>query len=355
MGIKPPKAAVTTRKSYTVMMGLKNKWFAFDLSYDWGMTGSIQYSGNIAGQRWKSAGDNKERAYGYGNDQANRLPRADFTQNNSGWAADPILNFSMLTGDGTTASIVYNENGNILKMKQYGLAGVSSTLIDSLTYTYANSGVSNKLLQVKDNATQPTVNLGDFNDKNSSGNDYGYDVKGNLITDLNKGMNGTTGTDHTNTGSNTGVIVYNHLNLPWKITVKNNKGELKGTITYIYDALGNKLEKRTSEAISAYNSNVAKQTQTAYIGSFVYENNVLQFAGMEEGRVRLVQSVVNNGDTALIRLRWEEHRLCHDFTMTLVWRSPGFSTISNHYTCYLLQAVSGKEDDEHQAAVCGAA
>ena len=71
-------------------------------------------------------------------------------------------------------------------------------------------------------------------------------------------------------------IEYNHLNLPYKITVKG-----KGTITYIYDATGNKLEKITDET-----SPTKKQTYTAYSGSYIYENNVLQFFAQEEGRIR---------------------------------------------------------------------
>lgn len=41
-------------------------------------------NGNIAGAKWKSAGDGYERAFGYSYDNANRIIKADFTQNNSG-------------------------------------------------------------------------------------------------------------------------------------------------------------------------------------------------------------------------------------------------------------------------------
>jgi hypothetical protein len=111
--------------------------------------------------------------------------------------------------------------------------------------------------------------LGDFTDKNRTADDY--DDNGNLIYDKNKKITS---------------IEYNHLNLPWKITVNNDDGSPKGTITYIYDATGNKLEKRTSETASTYNNNTAKQTNTTYLSGFVYENNVLQFFSHEEGRVR---------------------------------------------------------------------
>jgi RHS repeat-associated protein len=98
-----------------------------------------------------------------------------------------------------------------------------------------------------------------------------YDANGNLVYDKNKKIT---------------LIEYNHLNLPWRLTVQNDDNSPKGTITYIYDAAGNKLEKRTDEVASTYNNNIAKQTNTSYLGGFVYENNVLQFFGHEEGRVR---------------------------------------------------------------------
>jgi RHS repeat-associated protein len=84
-------------------------------------------------------------------------------------------------------------------------------------------------------------------------------------------------------------IQYNHLNLPWKINVKN-----KGTISYLYDAAGNKLEKLTNEPAATSGSTKT----TSYIAGFVYENNLLQFFGQEEGRIRLVPPVAGgNGGT----------------------------------------------------------
>ena len=262
------------------------KWFAFDLSYDWGMMNVLpQYNGNIAGQRWESGGDNKERAYGYAYDAANRLMKGDFTQNNSGWGADGVLNFDVKMGDGAAAGTAYDENGNIKMMQQWGLKGVSSTQIDKMTYNYSVTELGNRLTKVTEDAAigNTNNNVGDFTDKNRDGtDDYTYDVNGNLTADKNKKITG---------------IIYNHLNLPWQITVTNDDGSAKGTITYIYDAAGNKLEKRVSEVASSSNGNQSKLTQTAYIGGFVYQNNVLQFLSHEEGRIRLVSSIVSGSPT----------------------------------------------------------
>ena len=262
-----------------------NKWFGFDLSYDWGMNAN-QFNGNIAGQRWKSAGDAKERAYGYKYDKANRLLNADFRQYDNGtsaWVADPILNFNVKMGDASTPSTAYDENGNIKQMRQWGVVGAGMKAIDNLTYNYLKTGSSdeltNKLYAVTDEGIQNTK-IGDFLDNNTTGDDYEYDNSGNLTKDKNKRID---------------KISYNYLNLPYKITVNNDGGTLKGTITYIYDAAGNKLEKRVDEAAASSNNNTAKQTVSTYLGAFYYENNVLQFLSHEEGRARLKQTLNASG------------------------------------------------------------
>ena len=108
--------------------------------------------------------------------------------------------------------------------------------------------------------------------------DYTYDDNGNLTIDNNKSISS---------------ITYNHLNLPSVIAVTG-----KGTITYIYDAAGNKQKKVTIENASAANNNIATTTTTTYIGGMVYESktdnnpqtadyaDVLQFGPHEEGRIR---------------------------------------------------------------------
>ena len=52
------------------------------------------------------------------------------------------------------------------------------------------------------------------------------DANGNMVMDVNKGI----------------MIQYNHLNLPRTVTFADGK-----TITWIYDATGRKLQKRTCE------------------------------------------------------------------------------------------------------------
>jgi RHS repeat-associated protein len=279
----------TSATNKTQSQTAADKWFAMDLSYDWGFqnndnTAANQFNGNISGLRWMADGDGEERAYGFSYDKANRLMKGDFTRNlSSTWTKDAIINFDMVMGDGSTPGSAYDENGNILKMQQTGLkltsAGPQSSLVDNISYSYLNSETSNRLRAVTD-ATGTTDNkLGDFTDNNTTGDDYNYDVNGNLKSDKNKRIT---------------LIEYNHLNLPWRITAADASNNTKGTITYIYDATGNKLEKRTNESASSANGNISKVTQTSYLTGFVYENNKLQFFGHEEGRVRLIIPTPDN-------------------------------------------------------------
>ncbi|GAA4314378.1 hypothetical protein GCM10023143_25200 [Compostibacter hankyongensis] len=241
----------------------EGQYFGMELDYDYGFTQS-QYNGNIAGTRWRTAGDDIARAYGYSYDAPNRLTKADFTQQNTtgaSWSQSPA-NFSV-------SGLTYDANGNITHMNQYGLKGTSSPLIDQLTYTYPAN--SNQLSKVADGSNDPSSTLGDFHYSGTKGStDYTYDANGNLISDANKKITS---------------ITYNHLNLPEQITVNG-----KGTIRFTYDAVGNKLRKTVTQTMSP-----VKTTTTDYLEKFVYQQDTLQFLPTEEGRVRYVPA---HGSTA---------------------------------------------------------
>ncbi len=268
------------------MQGASSRWFGMELNYDWGFDNK-QHNGNISGIKWRSRGDGDRRAYGFGYDKLNRLMSGDFSQHNgAAYADNAAINFDMMMGDGnpTNHSLAYDENGNIKLMKQWGVELNSSSQIDNLSYNYTLN--TNKLLNVIDSENDNQTKLGDFRTsslhpvqaKTTATIDYTYDLNGNLKKDLNKDI-GSVSTDG---------IEYNHLNLPWKITVKSASGD-KGTITYVYDATGNKITKTTIEG--------TQNTVTYYSGGFVYEtkshtsttgNDVLQFIGHEEGRTRYI-------------------------------------------------------------------
>ena len=263
-----------------------DKRFGMQLCYDYGFGGSsgnhTYLNGNISGTIWKSVGDGEQRAYGFAYDAANRLLKADFTQNNGGWNTSAGVDFSVKIGDGINYKQGYDPNGNILSVQQEGLKPGGSLLIDDLHYVYFNN--SNKLSKVTDGIPPPfqgEVNLGDFADRNTTGNDYGYDVNGNLVADLNKGLGhqGLTGIDVYS--SEYGAIRYNYLNLPEWIE-KTQDGDVVGTIRNLYDARGKKYRK------IVYNETTT--ASTTYIGAAVYDGQLgaepLQFVSHEEGRIR---------------------------------------------------------------------
>ncbi|HYD21859.1 MAG TPA: RHS repeat-associated core domain-containing protein, partial [Flavipsychrobacter sp.] len=280
-------------KEYVTNPSSNSNHFGQILSYDYGFNAQ-EYNGNIAGVQWRSKGDGEQRAYGFAYDAANRLLKADFTQNNGGWNTSAGIDFSMRMGNGVDPATAYDANGNIRAMLQKGLklggSGMASEWIDRLRYNYFD--YSNKLQTVTDTTTAGNK-LGDFTDKNTSGDDYGYDLNGNMISDKNKKIMGSTGIDQTSGGA----ITYNHLNLPYQVAVKKEDGTTpKGTITYIYDAAGNKLQKVVHEL--ADGSTPEKTATTTYIDGFIYEHSTagaeeLQFFAHEEGRTRPLRNSSN--------------------------------------------------------------
>jgi RHS repeat-associated protein len=245
-------------------------YFGFDLGYDKqpiaqiGSYAGPQYNGNISGMVWKSRGDNQVRKYDYAYDPANRLTGADFNQYNGAFNKTAGIDFSV-------SNLSYDANGNILSKTQKGLKGNTSVEIDNMTYRYY--GNSNRLLNVLDAANDPQTALGDFRSSqtymtelggNKTGNetDYDYDANGNLKFDNNKDI---------------ASITYNHLNLPRLITIKNNKG----SIEYVYSALGNKLKKIVHET--------GKPDKATLYLFGIYEDDALQYLQQEEGRIRPVR------------------------------------------------------------------
>lgn len=281
--------------------GNTNNYFGFDLGYDKANNNIVgnqiytnpQYNGNIEGMVWKSKGDGEKRKYDFGYDAANRLLRADFTQFTGGtFNQTALVNYDVKMGDGDPLNNnAYDANGNILQMQQWGWKLTGSEQIDGLIYTYQPG--SNKLAKVTDTYTDPTTKLGDFKDgNNGTADDYSYDVNGNLITDQNKKILS---------------IQYNHLNLPQIISVEAPSNWQNGsrTITYTYDAAGNKLKKLVSEVMG---TNANRNITTTYINGFVYETKItnqggspepddhtdlLQFIPQEEGRIRFKPAAGN--------------------------------------------------------------
>jgi RHS repeat-associated protein len=279
---------LSVNKTYTSGTNT-DQYFAMELGYDknpsLGAFTTAQYTGNIAGTVWRSAGDGAQRKYDFTYDAVNRLSGATFNQYVSGSGAGATFNTSAGL-DFSVSNLTYDANGNILTQSQKGWKISGSDYIDQLTYNYP--AIGNKLTAVTDGANDNLSKLGDFkyDPLTKTSTDYTYDGNGNLVTDVNKKI---------------ASITYNHLNLPGTITVTS-----KGTIQYIYDAGGNKLQKISTENNATVNYSGTNYTtnitsSTTYIGSFIYESKAysnttlntalgyideLKFLSHEEGRIR---------------------------------------------------------------------
>ncbi|RLD35609.1 MAG: hypothetical protein DRI73_02255, partial [Bacteroidetes bacterium] len=230
--------------------------FAMEMTYDRpeeGLNAEAQFNGNISSVVWTSENLVDKRAYGFQYDKLNRLTRASYGKNSTGWSTQDE--------DYSVPGIGYDLNGNIDSLVRTGqiIAGEYGT-IDNLKYSYNG----NQLIAVDDEGEE-TDDEYDFMDRGSKYTDknplaeYEYDANGNMISDANKGI------IH---------IKYNHLNLPDEIMLENNR-----LIRYLYDAGGAKLRK------DVFDENGTLIDTWDYNGSFVYQNRQLKFILTDEGKI----------------------------------------------------------------------
>ncbi|MDV6167116.1 DUF6443 domain-containing protein [Flavobacterium sp. DG1-102-2] len=248
--------------------------FAFSINYTTASTDPVvplNYNGNVTETTWKTSSDNISRKYSYKYDELARLRNAYYQ---IPAATVPMRN-------SYDESLRYDPYGNIIGLRRNG--GLDSETdvveIDNLVYTYTG----NRLDKVVDNSNSSQG----FNDLTAANvNDFGYDSLGNLTSDLNKGIaaNG---------------IIYNHMNLPVKITMNSVNGT--GTISYIYNASGTKLRK------TVVNTGISPSVTTVvdYLTGFQYKNNVLDFIPTNEGYVK--NTVVNGTNNYNYVYNYKDH------------------------------------------------
>jgi RHS repeat-associated protein len=216
--------------------------FAFKINYNTvDHSGTKLYNGNISETEWRTKNDNTLRWYRYTYDPLNRIKTA----------IDNANKYSL-------SSVSYDKNGNITALQRRGHRNSGATsfgLMDNLQYTYASR--SNRLTRVQELMGGSL----DYGFKNGSNNptEYTYDANGNMLRDYNKNM--------------TSNILYNHLNLPTRVTIGGQH------ISYVYDATGTKLRK------------IVGGVTTDYAGSYIYEKNglgakTLQFFSHSEGYLK---------------------------------------------------------------------
>ncbi|GCC50443.1 hypothetical protein SanaruYs_06580 [Chryseotalea sanaruensis] len=209
-------------------------YFSMELAYYNSLnTGNFEkFDGSITGIKWKHDLSNKDRVYNYTYDKKSLTQGAYKTLMAS---ADTEVNAY------TEEGIKYDLNGNIKEMDRYAWKTTNAQKIDDLSYNYGASE-GNQLMKV-DELQAGGAGVDGFTDGNTSGDDYVYDVNGNLIEDKNKGI----------------TITYNVLDLPKRITLSDNS-----YIQYTYDAGGAKLKE------VYYNVSHEEQYRREYVGGFVY-------------------------------------------------------------------------------------
>ena len=211
--------------------------FQMQLQYNtnaYGYSVGMQYNGNISSQSFGTSGAPNTGYFCYAYDKLNRLTAGDSNTGNN------------------ESGITYDLQGNITALTR--LAAASA--IDNLTYSYTVSGNPTNQLQSVVDASGNSLGLP------AGTTNYLYDGNGNVWNAHNS----------TNTGGNRNVT-YNLLNLPLVVT------NINGTITYTYDAAGNKLRKVSVQS--------GITTYTDYIGGIQYTGTTsesIAFIQMEEGQ-----------------------------------------------------------------------
>lgn len=297
--------------------GAPKDLFAFKINYNTIPSGipdlKALYNGNISETQWATNSDNGiVRTYGYKYDNLNRLREGIYKKQNT---VTNLYNESM----------DYDKNGNIRHLKRYGsLDDNSQNFIDDLTYEYKNSNVGNQLAKVTDAIPNNSYYINEFKDSAANGvDDYSYDINGNMTKDNNKNIT---------------EIVYNHLNLPTKITFGT-----AGNIVYNYDATGEKVQK-------VVNKTGQNAVTTDYLEGYQYSNTALKFFPTAEGYVEPL------GSSYKYVYQYKDHlgnvRLSYDKTLAIQeennyypfgLKQTGYNTVAISTNDALKYKYNGKE------------
>ncbi len=237
----------------------KNDLFSMDLKYEnpnasfapSGTTTTPQHGGNISQVVWQVRGRERQ-AYTLNYDAVNRMTEAAYSDISTG---------GTVTGNRYDEKLTYDIRGNINTLQRWGLTtSCGWGMIDNLTYNYGSNGynITNKL-----NSVTESSDLTKGFKTVSNGSAYSYDNNGNMTADPNKGITS---------------IAYNHMNLPTTITFTGGN-----SISFLYDAGGNKLRKTVSGSTN-YVQN--------YVGGIEYKDNVLEAIYHAEGRVTTINGVL---------------------------------------------------------------
>jgi RHS repeat-associated protein len=239
-------------------LNLGTDLFGYSVSYfDPTNTSNGKYTGSISEISWKTSQDNILRKYSYGYDKLSRMNQGIYSEPDTSVPQNGFFN----------EMVSYDLNGNISSLLRNGKS-VSGTaqLIDNLTYSY----IGNQLNTV----TDTSGNYSGYTDH--SGSVISYDDNGNMIDQIDKGVN---------------HIAYNYLNLPSSVTfnefINRNNEDIYVNTQYLYRADGVKLRKVYNYFLGK--GRVPTPETTDYLDGFQYEKKnstapiILKFVPMAEG------------------------------------------------------------------------
>lgn len=204
---------------------------------------STNYNGNISATTWTYG--NKTNGYMYYYDKSNRLKST----------------YSIVDGEWGdywySETFTYDAHGNITHLDRWDY----QDMMDYLYLTYNG----NQLIKVGDNG-YPSYGyeIRQYHDNNTSGNDFAYDLNGNMLHDKDRGI---------------ATIRYNLLNLPDTIQFTNGN-----QIVHRYDAEGNRLttnyytRKVTTTVPLGNVLTGTNNTTNYYITRDAFHNNVVYTA-----------------------------------------------------------------------------
>ncbi|WP_026897959.1 DUF6443 domain-containing protein [Daejeonella oryzae] len=217
-----------------------NDQFGMEINYQNALL--TQFNGNIGQMTWKTSRIlSPKLSYDFRYDKLNRLIEAVSTSNG--------------VKDGSYSEYIqYDVMGNIQSLGRYGKIN-NKQQIDSLRFIYSG----NRYIRIDDVSSSSEKVMG-FNDPVQSASEYTYDANGNQKTDMNKGIIS---------------MIYNHLNQPLVITWTTSPAK---KLEYIYDRLGNKLQKKFTNG-----TNIFKMD---YIQGIEYTNGLISSVQTSEGRAR---------------------------------------------------------------------
>jgi RHS repeat-associated protein len=202
------------------------------------------FNGNIAAMAVNISKLGAANVYGYAYDQLNRIRSMDafsgINNSNNTFTASPSANYK--------ERISYDANGNIKTYLRNGDA--ARQYMDDMVYSYKAG--KNQLDRVVDAAPDAVGNYHLYNDlkrtqpngsQGQAAGNYSYDAIGNLTADISEGI----------------------TNISWSVYGKIlSITKASGTITYTYDAGGNRISKTANNKTTWYVRDASGNVMAVY-------------------------------------------------------------------------------------------